>query len=180
MCEIFDVEVDKIKVDIALKMYEQAYTNIRHWDQIRWLVPAWFVALAIAVFGMLFLPSIKEHMLFAGFIFFGLSAFAAACIYLMERLIEYHNKQVDSFINIAKLMPVDFKEALLCDLPFSLKMPELKNTATYLFMRLIKFIGFLSFIISIILLVNCIISNPYVFEMFNKMGLSFLFWQRSC
>ena len=30
-------------IEIAMKIYEQTYSNFRHWDQIRWLVPYWFI-----------------------------------------------------------------------------------------------------------------------------------------
>ena len=83
-------EKDKIKVDMALKMYEQGFSNIRHWDQIRWLVPSWFVTLSIGAFGVFGLSNTSDHKIFACFAFLGLTAFAAACYYLMGRLIFYH------------------------------------------------------------------------------------------
>lgn len=40
-------------VEVALKVYEQACNNFRHWDQIRWLVPYWFATIAAAEVALL-------------------------------------------------------------------------------------------------------------------------------
>jgi hypothetical protein len=39
--------------DASKFVFEQAYTNFRHWDQIRWLVPYWFATIVAGTFAVL-------------------------------------------------------------------------------------------------------------------------------
>ncbi|HZP03788.1 MAG TPA: putative molybdenum carrier protein [Terracidiphilus sp.] len=140
-------------VDVVLARYEQAQANFRHWDQIRWLTPYWFIAI-FAGFAALMGESEKLRAI-QGFLIcsiIGLVVFAAICIFLMIRLIVYHNAEIEGCRNLVRLSPLSSyqREVLLTKLPFELRGKHLLGTAT---LYLILLIGLLSVVAVIILFV---------------------------
>ena len=138
-------ENSKENIDVALKIYEQAYCNFRHWDQIRWLVPYWFATLATAGGGIIALIDKNGYQLIQrGLFFFGF--FSLLCFYLLCRLIVYHNKQFrDLSEDLKSLLPDGaVRRTLSRSLPFSFKIKDLPKTSTFWFMIIILIIGIMS------------------------------------
>jgi hypothetical protein len=122
-------------------LFEQAYANFRHWDQIRWLVPYWFATIIAGSFAVLATNTIKEPLQKYGF--FGLAVFAALCLCLMLNLMRYHRIQMASLGRLTKglTVPASIKAELIPGLPFSFSGFDTLKTATFWFMATIFFIG---------------------------------------
>lgn len=126
-------------LDVILARYEQAYENFRHWDQIRWLTPAWFTTLFAGLFASQLLgtdPRLRQFTIYA---LAGMIAFAILCVALMTNLVRYHNAEIDScrsLVKCARVSPFQ-QEVLLSKLPFELKGWGFFKTATAWLMFLI-------------------------------------------
>ncbi|MFC0342564.1 putative molybdenum carrier protein [Paracoccus niistensis] len=74
---------------------DRALDNIRHWDNIRWIVPFWYLSVAGASF-LYLRPSVDQvdaRLVAAAVLIVG-----AACLWLMYRTMHYHNAQREALI----------------------------------------------------------------------------------
>jgi len=129
-------------IEIAMKMYEQAYTNVRHWDQIRWLVRYWFVTIFAGAVALL--QYVKNSPYIVRISGFSLFVFASLCVILIRNTIKYHNKSISNLykkiykLNITKTQ----KDNILLDfLPFKLEGNDKSYMSTFSFMFLISTLG---------------------------------------
>jgi hypothetical protein len=127
--------------DIERVMFEQAYANFRHWDQIRWLVPYWFVTVTAGTYAVLATGIIHDPYPLFGFL--GLAIFAFLCFFLMFNLVRYHNNQIDELLLFVGGLPIrqDLKKELARGLPFSFHGFKFLMTATCWFMIFICLVG---------------------------------------
>jgi len=128
--------------EVTSLLFEQAYVNFRHWDQIRWLVPYWFATIIAGSFAVIATGDINNKFLLR-YGFFGLAIFASLCLGLMLNLIRYHNSQMASLARLTERLtvPASLKAELIRGLPFSFRGFAALKTATFWFMGTILLIG---------------------------------------
>lgn len=118
-------------VPVALFLAERAAANFRHWDQIRWLVPAWFLTLCGAAVAIMGMANLKASALFSLL----LALFGVLCITLLRRLSKYHQMCASTLdIELKRIVSDDrIRQALsLRQLPFSFEGKHGRRTATFL------------------------------------------------
>jgi hypothetical protein len=135
---------DPHEFEVIKSRYEQALENFRHWDQIRWLVPAWFSTIAAAFTALS--KDLSFPLIVIGNV--GLIIFAAICLLLMFNLIRYHNKEVCGFTDLIEKSSLSSFErtTLLINLPFELRGKKLFLTATIYFVIFMILVTALLFI----------------------------------
>lgn len=138
-------------LDAAFKVYEQTLSNFRHWDQIRWLVPYWYVTLATAVAALLGVVK-KEHEVYVRLGLFIFGYFSFVCLYLLFKLMVYHNRQFRELREtLAALLTAGvIQDSLGRPLPFSFEVDCFPATATFWFMLLISCLGIVSVAFAIV------------------------------
>jgi hypothetical protein len=160
-------------IKIAMKIYEQTYSTFRHWDQIRWLVPYWFItitAVGAAIFQHINNPNVVK--VFGSLIF----VFSCLCFFLMYNTIKYHNKSISNFREKMKYLNITSKQKkAICEpfLPFKFDDKGILCTSTVSFMFFILVLGIISLIVAIcpeILMEFSIFSSAFVTVMIS-MGL---------
>lgn len=106
---------------------ENAYSNIRHWDNIRWIVPFWFFSAVMAA-GFL-LDADKLHYL--KYYLIGMALIGFACANLVRNTMIYHDKQREMLIDDFGAEYLD----TISDIHFEEKKPF--GTATQIFFWLV-------------------------------------------
>lgn len=105
-------------IEIAMKIYEQTYSNFRHWDQIRWLVPYWFITVSTALGAAIFkYRSDQDVLRMSGSLIF---VFSFLCLVLMYNTIRYHNKSIENFYEKMDALGITKNNRLNFSIPFCL------------------------------------------------------------
>lgn len=107
-------------------------SDFRHWDQIRWLIPSWYVALlagAAALFAQENFQNVHWTVLAV------IGTFGLLCNFLALRTAQYHSKQMKRFQDLCAEVDADelLERELRAELPFTLKLPGVLLTATFWF-----------------------------------------------
>ena len=104
--------------------------DFRHWDQIRWLVPSWYVTLLAGAAVFLTQGGGKPHWSVPAVI----GVFGILCNLLAFRTMKYHTIQVKRFLELCKEVEADdLLERELKHLPFDFHFPGVLKTATFWF-----------------------------------------------
>lgn len=123
----------------GIEATDRAYENIRHWDNIRWIVPFWFFSFAAAAYGFLMAEG-KHHRLIAGVVLLT----GLGCAFLIGNTMKYHNQQVawiEKHIGKSALDP-------LGDIRFEFWKPW--KRATQVFFLAIVLVSLFSLLVTII------------------------------
>lgn len=131
-------------LEMARISQERFFANFRHWDMIRWLIPAWFLVLLIGaaayqaiLFGTEEFPSSCSQPIQSFLWFFPvcwLLPYILVSRKILSRLRDYHVREWENFQTAVKHLRLGAgeKNRLLRELPFSSK----NNTAACGFGRL--------------------------------------------
>ncbi len=127
--------------EFTLKIYEQFCNNFRHWDQIRWNGSGVLMAFLGASYAAL-LTAMNDHPVVVRCSMAAISALSTLWIWLLIRLITYHNNSLKS---LESLVCQSHKEKIEADamvkgLPFEFTFPRFFRTASFWF--LLVFSGF--------------------------------------
>jgi hypothetical protein len=118
-------------------MFEDASANFRHWDQLRWIVPTWFITLfagLAALSGLDVSERIKENIQLGSL---AIAVFGALCVGLEVNLVFYHNNGIRSLRRKLERLSIDSQSReILVDmnLPFEFKLRSIWRTATFWFL----------------------------------------------
>lgn len=122
-------------VDIALAMFADAAANFRHWDQIRWIVPTWFLTVfaGLAALSSLETRAVENSIRLGSLLF---AIFGMLYIGLEINLIFYHNAAIRSLRGRLGQLTLDRQSRdVLVDmsLPFAFSFGSIWRTATVWF-----------------------------------------------
>ncbi|MBL6455472.1 putative molybdenum carrier protein [Belnapia sp. T6] len=123
------------KREFTLKIYEQFCNNFRHWDQIRWTGSGVLMAFLGTSYAAL-LTAINDHPLVVRGSMAAISATSILWIWLLIRLIIYHNSNLKNLEKLVKTSHTDTEEAgaLVAGLPFVFSFPKIFRTASFWFL----------------------------------------------
>jgi hypothetical protein len=116
--------------DIAIALHGEVMNNFRHWDTIRWQVPAWYVAIAAGV--LTISSAVTPARIFWGAV--ALSVFGFLCVWLQSRLVRYHIHGLNAFEQKVQKLRIAPRKiaALRLELPFDFSGRwALLRTATF-------------------------------------------------
>ena len=127
-------------MSLANTIFFEMHEHIRHWDNIRWLVPVWFTALIggfVALVEMDFVSESKVLIFVAAL----LAAFVgySSCV-LLENLVKYHVKIIRLarerlFGLFISQRGLEYFEPMVS---YDFEGDKIRDTATYLLVRLVR------------------------------------------
>lgn len=125
-------QASDVDVDLAIHAAEESMLRFRHWDLIRWSIPAWFIAI-LALFSAAakdFASNLTCEVQIVAL--YCLAMFGLFCLVLEFNLVKYHNDEIYNLRKTLKSICIS-KEAinvLLPKLPFDYKI-YIWKTATF-------------------------------------------------
>ena len=122
--------------EVAMAVFADATANFRHWDQLRWAVPSWFITLFAGMAGLTGLVAdcnMSANVRVGGLVF---GLFGLLCLLLEINLVRYHNATVVSLRRTLDELGIDtrLKKAFSMRLPFRFDKSSIWTTATLWFL----------------------------------------------